>query len=277
MHTDESEHIERAKHYPFAIPDRSYVFANKQALPLISLGDDPLALKTMIIEEPGRGRRALNDFASDRGIAEEQLTAQRTPVLCYASNTSLEALVRKFEPVRQDVVIPVVEGMLKDFDAVFSAHISSYGSIPATLQRSPGTELRVFMLTMTERQLEIMHRSEGPYSFVELDELELTLGGSDIRRSAYTYISRNGAALVKGSETALSTLPAKHRRFKASTEIELLSWMRDELAPASAIDEFILEQILEPEIRTRRTEWLHQRAEPFAWDHWRRSKDLAQS
>lgn len=267
MQTSDTEHIERAKHYPYAVPARSYVFANRQALPLVDLGEDPLALRTMVIEQPDGRRIALEEFASNQGIARRELTVIRTPVLCYASNTSAEALARKFAREHDDVVIPVVEGTLRDFDAVFSAHISSYGSIPATLQRSPKTELRVFMLTMTDHQLEIMHRSEGPYEFVELDELELTLGGSAIRRSAHTYISKNGAVSINNSEMALSTLTAEHRRYSALTELEVLSWMRDELLPEAEIDQFILEQILDSGVRKQRSEWLSQKSHPFAWRH----------
>jgi hypothetical protein len=267
MQTDEIERITRAKHYPYAIPASSYVFANGLPLRLVDFGEDPLALATMVIENPGGEHYALEKFVSDRGIAHDAVTVRRTPVLCYASNTSAEALARKFASVEEDVVIPVVEGMLRDFDAVYSAHISSYGSIPATLQWSPGTELRVFMLAMTSSQLAIMHASEGPYSFVELEDLELTIGGSVFHRPADTYISRNGALLVDGSEIALSTLVAEHRRYATSTELETLSWMRGKLAPRSDIDQFILEQILDPVIRKQRTEWLHERSRQFAGNH----------
>ncbi len=121
-----------------------------------------------------------------------------------------------------------------------------------------------------------MHPTEKPYRFAELTGLELTLGGSAVhesaarepvlRGSAYTYISHNGATLIEGSETALSALTADGRRFTSYTELEILSWMRDQLAPESPIDRFILEQIHDPIVRERRTEWLHDRSRPFMWE-----------
>jgi hypothetical protein len=272
--------VERATSYPGASPAGSYVLANGRSFPLVDLGEDPLALEGMVVEEPvgerSGERLGLGELASRRNIDHDELTVGRTPVIGYGSNTSVRALARKFAQTSRDVLIPVLEGALRDFDVVFSAHVSSYGAVPATLQRSPGTTLRVFVLAMTDDQLEIMHPTEKPYRFVELTGLELTLGGSAVhelavrepvlRSSAHTYISHNGATLIEGSETALSALTADGRRFPSHTELEILSWMRDQLAPESPIDRFILEQIGDPVVRRRRTEWLRDRSRPFMWE-----------
>ena len=175
MTTDETDHIERAKHYPYAVPKGSYVFASGRELPLVAYDADILSLASMsvIVDQ---ATLAFPEYADSVAIPDEQLTASRTPVLCYGSNASKHVLARKFADVDDEVVIPVVAGILSDFDAVFSAHISSYGSIPATLQYSPGTKLRVFILPMTDSQLDTMHVTEGPYNFGKLDQLELTFG-----------------------------------------------------------------------------------------------------
>ena len=60
----------------------------------------------------------------------------RTPVLAYGSNAAPEVLSRKLALSDQPVL--VVPARLREFDVVYSAHISPYGAVPATLQRSPG-------------------------------------------------------------------------------------------------------------------------------------------
>ena len=51
---------------------------------------------------------------------------------------------RKFPPhlFPAGAVVPVVQCTLRDFDVVYAPHISSYGSVAATLEASPGTEVK---------------------------------------------------------------------------------------------------------------------------------------
>jgi hypothetical protein len=310
--TDQTAHLNRATTYPYARPTGSYVLANGQALSLVETGEDPLALEAMRVQWPagvsraphepdgraepdGPGERdgqgevlTLAELAKRRDIDRAQLAANRTPVICYGANTAMEALTRKFVQTPEDVLIPAIEASLKDFDVVFSAHLSSYGAMPATLQRSAGTTVQVFVLALTDGQLEVMHATETPYRFVELTEIELAFGGPppgpgpgpapggpalgesapaarklSVRSAAHTYISRNGATLVEGSEVALSAIPAEGRRHPGYSQLEMLTWLRDELAPGQAVEEFVLEHIDDPAVKEGRSEWLRGRARPF--------------
>lgn len=287
MPTTHAAHLTRAITYPYDRPVGSYVLANGQAHRLVELGEDPFALEGMLVErsreEPG-GRLTLNELANQRNIDHGQLTATRTPVIGYGANTAVEALARKFAHAPGDVLIPVLAATLRHFDVVFSAHLSSYGAMPATLQRSAGTTVGVFVLALTDGQLEVMHATETPYRFVELTEIELALGGSPpastpggpladepapgarepvVGSAAHTYISRNGATLIEGAETALSAIPAEGRCYRAYTQLEMLTWLRDELAPGQAVEEFVLAHIRDPAVKEKRTEWLRERARPF--------------
>jgi hypothetical protein len=290
----------------------SYVLVNGQVFPLVETGEDPLALEGMLVEElvgvPGGsharvgwrpletgeqdgrdgegGRIALAELGRREHIDPGQITARRTAVICYGANTAVEALGRKFTQATGDVVIPAVQATLGHFDVVFSAHLASYGAMPATLQRSAGSTVGVFVLALTDEQLQVMHATETPYHFVELTEIELTLGGAHpapaadgrspdgpvagsplgkptVQGAAHTYISRNGATLVEGSERALNAIPAGGRRYPGHTQLEMLSWLCDELAPGQRVEEFVLEHIHDGDVRKRRSEWLRERARPF--------------
>jgi hypothetical protein len=96
--SDRQAALERARGYPYAIPDRSYHWHG--------------------------GKIDAFDPAKTEG---------RTAVLAVGSNQSPEQLTRKFGHIA-DWEIPVQRCTLDGFDVVYSAHIARYGSVPAMLQ-----------------------------------------------------------------------------------------------------------------------------------------------
>src|SRR5919199_3292613 len=106
------------------------------------------------------------------------LVARRTPVLAYGSNASPESLAWKF-PDERDAVLPLLRGRLRDFDVVYSSHITVYGSVPATLQRSEGTAVETFVAYLTDDQLALVDDWEinGTYETLAVGlEVDLDLG-----------------------------------------------------------------------------------------------------
>ncbi|HUC08372.1 MAG TPA: hypothetical protein VMR96_09800, partial [Solirubrobacterales bacterium] len=95
--------VERALGYPYGAPSQPFVQLGHQTL-------DPAELEI------------------DREA--------RTPVLAYGSNAAPRVLSRKLALSDQPVL--VVPARLSEFDVVYSSHLSPYGALPATLQRSPG-------------------------------------------------------------------------------------------------------------------------------------------
>ena len=101
--------IARAKAYPFPRHDHCFLFQDGAAIPL------PLD-----------------------GVCD---TAGRVPVLAAGSNQSHEQLARKYAGREEfkGTVIPAWRGRLHDFDTVYAAKFTAYGSVPATFQHSPST------------------------------------------------------------------------------------------------------------------------------------------
>jgi hypothetical protein len=85
--------------------------------------------------------------------------AGRTPLLSYGANASPEALARKLASLPRPE-LPVLRAELQGFDVVYSAHVSPYGAVPATLLESPGTTAPVFVLHPTPEQLALLTVSE---------------------------------------------------------------------------------------------------------------------
>ncbi len=221
--------LRRAKAYPFTIPSRSYVVA---AGAHEELGPDAAAPDIS-------GRR---------------------PVLAVGSNQSPEQLSQKFSESGW-APIPVIRARLKDFDIVYSPHVASYGSIPATLAHSPGTTVSLFVNWLTPEQEERMHETEvsaGNYHFGKLDGIELDLDpdldSGPALTSAFVYISRRGAFLRDGVPVALRAIHAENRRWPALHQEEIQRHARDRCSPDQPLDAFILAAVENASVRKERTE-----------------------
>jgi hypothetical protein len=169
------------------------------------------------------------------------LAAGRTPVLAYGSNASPESLGWKF-PEELDAVLPLVRGTLHDFDVVYSSHIAVYGSVPATLQRSPGTAVETFAALLSDTQLALVTNWEINATYETLSvELELELGDPPAEVGA--FISRHGCLTADGAEIALAEVPASGRRFAAMSQPEALEHARSIAAPELSLEELVVASV----------------------------------
>jgi hypothetical protein len=182
----------RALDYPYGIPSRSYALVDGEAVDL------------------------------DRAKVD---VAGREALLAYGSNASPEVLARKLAAAPDPV--PVVRTSLRDFDVVYSAHVSPYGAIPATLARSPGTEVKAFVTYLTGEQLELVSATEPNYDLARFDRPSCTLDGGAAPAELSVYLSKHGALLVDGREVALSEIEAEGRRFREMTQRQIQEWARE--------------------------------------------------
>jgi hypothetical protein len=139
---------------------------------------------------------------------------RRTPVVGYGSNASAARLAEKFGH-GPDHVIPVLRCRLHDHDVVYATHFASYGSLPAAVYASTGTVAEVSVSFLTDRQLEVMHKSEGDnYRFGELDAA-IEVEGLGVLERPSSYITVHGVCGLDGAPTALAAVAANNRRFAA--------------------------------------------------------------
>lgn len=206
--------LDRALRYPYESPAASFVLA---------------------------GGRALDPGAVDPG------PARREPLLAYGANASPEALARKLG--RDAAPLPAERATLRDHDVVYSAHLSLYGAVPATLAPSKGTEVGVFVLQATEQQRIALAASEPNYELVELD-----LGAAGGRLTA--YLSRHGPLESDGAPLALAEVVARGRRLPALDQRGALELVRERVAPEAGLERFVLETAADPALARRRTELL---------------------
>lgn len=227
----------RARGYPYHIPEQSYVMTSG----VCALVDHLDLLPDLV------GRR---------------------PILAVGSNMSPQQLGRKF-PGPSDGDIPVTRVHLHDFDTVFSAHFTSYGSIPATLFPSPGSVVTLFINWLDPVQEKHMHGTEVAsenYRFCRLNSLEMEVENGPHLDHVYVYLSSRGALTMKDNPVPMMEAKAINRRWQALRQDGIQEYVRKDLAPAMPLDVFIRENVTNESTRRSRTNHLHGSAMLFDFE-----------
>jgi hypothetical protein len=186
--------LARALEYPYVTPYRSYLYRDGEATELPAEG-------------PGLSGRA--------------------PLIAYGANAAPEALGRKLNQL-PGVEMPVMQFGLEGFDVVYSAHVSPYGAVPATLVESPGTTAPAFLLHPTPEQLALLTATELNYDLVEIDGVA-------------AYRSKHGCLELDGSPVALAAVRSAGRALPELDQPAVLERVRSHLRPELSLEEFVLD------------------------------------
>ena len=228
--------------------------------------DEPLSTGEILARavaypyEAPLGSFVQRDGEAHRLDVEDLELAGRRPLLAYGANAAPSVLARKLAP-HPHQPLPLLRAELAGFDVVYSAHISPYGAVPSTLQRSPGTTVPLFVAFPTTEQEELLTRSGPNYELHRLHDLELRAEFGPIG-SVDAYISRHGCLTLDGSEVALAAIEATGRRFPSLGEVEVLERVRRVLAPDLGLERFVASS-LDPGLAAARTAVLHGAATPL--------------
>lgn len=232
--TDNAERLTRALGYPYPIPDHSYVVHNGDVSPMLS--DEAVGLRQ-----------------------------GRIPVLAVGSNQSPAQIMRKFRGPDWHP-IPCEKCVIHDFDTVFSAHISGYGSIAATLHPASGTSVSLYINWLHESHMERMHMTElgnENYAFAELTDIRIKTEFEFEMDRVHFYRGNIGAFMPDGVPIPLAEVSAQNRQWVALNQKGIQERLQAMTAPTLKLDTFVLSSISEPEERARRATMMQQCAEPF--------------
>jgi hypothetical protein len=183
--------LKRALTYPYATPERSFLYRE------------------------GRAEELPADFD----------LAGRAPLLSYGANAAPEALALKLAALPGEP-LPVARSQLRDFDVVYSAHVSPYGAVPATIVESPGTVAPVFVLHPTAEQHALLTATELNYDLVRIGEAD-------------AYRSKHGCLEFDGSPLALAAVRSRGRTLPELDQPAVLERVRARLEPELTLEEFI--------------------------------------
>lgn len=184
--------LRRALTYPYAVPLGSYLYRDGQA----------------------------------HELPEDLDLRSRTPLLSYGANAAPEALAIKLAALPGEP-LPVLRSEFPDFDVVYSAHVSPYGAVPATLLESPGTVAPVFVIHPTAEQQALLTASEPNYDLVEVGETA-------------AFRSKHGCLEIDGSPVALAAVRSEGRTLPELDEPAMLERVRAHLEPELELEEFVL-------------------------------------
>jgi hypothetical protein len=230
--------LDRALSYPFPRPAASIAIAGDRVLELVEL--DMHDLGASVVRD-GDADGALAEVCRAAGLPAQSLERPRTAVLAYGSNASPAGLGWKF-PDERSAVVPLIRGTLRGLDVVYSSHIAVYGSVPATLQSSDGTDVETFVALLTDAQLDLVTGWEINATYETLDaDLSLELG--DPPNEVGAFLSRHGCLTADGAEIAVADVPASGRRFRAMTQPEVLEHVRSTVAPDLSLDDFVVRNV----------------------------------
>ena len=73
---------------------------------------------------------------------------------------------------------------------------------------------------------------------------------------AGAFVTRHGLLRVGGGPLAMAAVEAVGRTIPQADEATVLACARDRLAPGAELDDFVLEQIIDPGVASRRTDRL---------------------
>ncbi|MFT6556590.1 hypothetical protein [Sneathiella sp.] len=190
----------------------------------------------------------------------------RIPVLACGSNAAPEQLVRKFGSHETDA-IHVTQAHLKDYLIGYSAHIAGYGAIPATLAVAKGHGTDCHITWLTEAQLRHMHKTEAVgknYRFSELSNLSLQCSQNGLLTTAFAYISLRGYLAQNDNPILIKDLNTAKAPFQEMSQQNIQRLMCSLVSPASSVEDFIVENITDPDLRRDRVHKFGQYAKIFS-------------
>ena len=222
------------------------------------------------------GIELLTDMTADeREAALERYLSEaggRMPLLAIGSNAAPDALERKFAhfPDEDDREVLALTGRLHDFDVGAAAQPTMYGSMPATLFPSPGTDVCATVLWVTPNQFTQLTWSELTYRLGRLrTRFDVDLDGTSFAE-VLVFISRFGSFCVDERPVALAAVPASGRTADALTQEQLLDAAAALAIGPEARAEALVRAILEEtsEIVVRITSTVREASVPFASERW---------
>ncbi len=261
--------VRRALTYPFDLAEGSFVLCAGDIFPLVAADvEDPRNSRIVVSEK-------IHSLADEftRRIGHPMAKAGWVPVLASGSNASPVRLLEKFGDVPGATVL-VVKGAVTQLVSVYSAHITRYGSISATLQHVEGARAHVFCLLVPQTLLPLLHKSEAlgmNYDFYRLEGAQFETQEGATIGDLHAYLSRWGSLQIDGQNVGLAAFRAAGVTGPVMAQGDVMARVHGLLSPGETLHRFILTNIKDDALRKQRIKRLSRdHAQPVAADFFRR-------
>lgn len=218
--------VRHALRYPFPAPEGSYRLTRTGPAPL-----DGAAL-------PG----------TDAG--------GRTCVLAVGANAAPEVLAGKLTGRLGTDGVPVLRALARDLVAVYSAHFTAYGAVPATPILHTGAVAQVFVLLLDAAQLAALDGTEAigvNYRRERLMELDLRLDGGGRLTACDAYVSLHGPLRLDGTPVALKAVAQAGVPWPRLSQVRVQDAVRRRLGVEATLAGFVRGNVADAGLRARRT------------------------
>ena len=250
--------VYRGLTYPYERLDTSYLYVNAGVYPYVTITDNLLGDSTVRL--PDDSVITVEKLLAKLGLPEKS-DITLAPVVGYGSNPAPAQLERKFraKSLKGDVVVPVMKGRLKDFDVAWTPVFVSYGAMPSTITRSPGTEVDVWITWLDEEAVKAMDATERAdparrplYVRSKLEGATYQFDGPQ-PEFIELYVSCFGPLTIDGKTYAVDAVPAKGRKFLPLSSPEALKAVLPILEWEGDVLELLYDNVVSPENRAQRS------------------------
>ena len=244
--------------YPYPREPGSYLFIDGGVYPYLQVTDRLLGDSTVRL--PDGTEIGVADLLSDLGL-KHIIDEDLVPAVGNGSNPAPSQLARKYaaQSISGGAVVPVMKGRLSGYDVVWTPVFVDYGSMPATITRSPGTEVDIWVTWLPEELVKQMSETEGVgealYALAELDNVDYAFDGPD-PKTLQAYISCFGALTVDGEILAVDAVPALQRRFRPVSSSQALVRILPSIDWSGSVLELLYANVSDPQARAARSDGL---------------------
>ncbi len=251
--------------YPFPREPGSFLFVQGVAYPYVDAADDLLG--EAVVGLPDGTTITAGRLLAGVGL-EAEAEKDSVAVIGYGSNPSPAQLARKFRgnSFAGNAVFPVMKGRLRDYDVVWTPVFVAYGAMPATIIRSPGTEVEVWVTWLDADEIKRMNSSEGTgglYAFGTLRGVDLDIDGP-AAQDPRVYVSCFGALTIDGIIFSVAAIPATGRITKPIDAPTALRRVLPELEWPGTVFELLRANVTDRALRNAHTEKIRDLGAPVA-------------
>jgi hypothetical protein len=188
----------------------------------------------------------------------------RTPVIALGAIAAPSELARRFPEI--EAPIPVTRAILRHFAVVYAWEFAGGGYLHATLQRHRGTASYLFLIWLSEDQLEHLHEVESvgaAVAYEVLQGVQIEDEQCGLVDQAGVYLRVAGPLVHRSLPIRLAEVPTTGCTLPALTQGATLRLAHRLLQPAEPYPEFVARIVHEPAYRAAVNRSLSRRQEPL--------------
>jgi hypothetical protein len=191
-------------------------------------------------------------------------------IVAAGSNGSAIQLARKYRERRSGRPTLIAPATIGGAVSVYSAHIASYGSVPATMHLGPDAAVTAsaHVLLMPVEELAHMNATESlglNYVLAAPHAMRATVDRVTIDRPL-AYVSLRGALSLSGGPVRLPDMGGEASGYPAASQREMLARVQAHVGDAGSLEDFVTRLIGDRTMRLAVTARLAETAERWALD-----------